>query len=168
MADAAAAAAIVAITASVLSAGVGTYAAVASAEAASDAADFNAKVAENQALAEQQKAAFEAKQIRRKNLLRSGSQRALYAKSGITIESGQDVMYDSAIQGELDALAALYGGNTAATYYGSKAKLSRLEGANARTSGYLSAGGTLLGGAARAGEIGMSLKVGKSSGTKIG
>jgi hypothetical protein len=147
MAEAAAVAAVVAVVATVVSAGVGTYAAVSSAEAAKDSSKFNADVARNKALAEQQKASFEATQIKRRNLLRLGSQRASLAKAGITIESGDDVVYDTAIQGELDVMSALYGGNSAATYYQSKAKLSKMEGDNAATAGYLKAGGSVVGGA---------------------
>lgn len=143
----------IAAVATVLAAGVGTYSAVAQGQAAKDAAEFNADVAKNAALAEQQKASFEAQQIQRRNRLRLGEQRALVAKSGITIESADDVIYDSAVQGELERLAALYGGNSASTYYSSKAKLSRLEGRNAETAGYLQAGGTVLSGASRAGGI---------------
>lgn len=149
MADAAAAIAITAVVASVVSAGVGTYAAVASAQAQEDAAKFNADVARNQAISEQQKAAFEAQQIRRRNILRVGAQRAAYAKAGITIESGNDVIYDSAIQGELDVLAAQYGGNTAATYYRSKAKLEGMEAKNAARAGYIGAATALTSGASR-------------------
>ncbi len=143
----------IAIAATVVSAGVGTYSAVASAQAQKDTAKFNEDVARNQAISEQQKAAFEAQQVRRRNMLRLGEQRAAYAKSGVTIEGGNDVIYDSALQGELEALSSLYGGNTAAQYYQTKAKLIGMEGKNAARAGYLSAGSTLLGGAAKTAEL---------------
>ena len=146
-------AAAIAVAATVLAAGVGTYAAVASAQAQKEAADFNAEIASNQALAEQQKASFEAQEVRRRNMLRLGQQRALVAKSGITIESADDLIYDTALQGELEVQAALYGGTTASQFYQSKARLLRAEGANAETGGYLSAAGTALGGLGQAGSM---------------
>jgi hypothetical protein len=82
-------------------------------DAAEEAAKYNAAVADNEALAAQQAAAFEAKQIRRKNMLRLGMQRASVGKSGVSLDAGSsfdDVMFDSAIQGELEAQSALYTG----------------------------------------------------------
>ena len=154
--------------ATVLAAGVGTYSAIASAQAQKDAADFNADVARNQALAEQQKSQFEAQQIRRRNLLRLGEQRAGYAKAGITIESGEDVIYDSALQGELEALSALYGGDTASTYYTTQARLASLTGKNAKTAGMFQAAGTALGGLSSAGQQASKIPdYSKPSGPKI-
>ena len=82
-------------------------------DAAEEAAKYNAAVAQNDAVAAQNAAAYEARQIRRKNLLRLGMQRAEAGKTGVSLDAGSsfdDVMFDTAIQGELEAQAALYTG----------------------------------------------------------
>mgnify|MGYP003342798234 CR=1 FL=1 len=82
-------------------------------DAAEEAAKYNNAVAQNDAIAAQNAAAFEARQIRRKNLLRMGAQRAAIGQSGVSLDAGSsfdDVMFDSAIQGELEAQAAIYSG----------------------------------------------------------
>jgi hypothetical protein len=82
-------------------------------EAAEEAAKYNNAIAQNDAIAAQNAAAFEARQIRRKNMLRMGAQRAAVGQSGVSLDAGSsfdDVMFDSAIQGELEAQAAIYSG----------------------------------------------------------
>lgn len=141
---------LIALALTAVGTGVGTYAAVQQGNAADDAAKFNAKVAQNEAQNEATRTAFEASQIRRKNLIRSGDQRAAYAKAGVDLSgSATDVLFDTGIQGELEAMGALYGGAMASASLRSRARLSVLEGQNAQTAGYLSAGSTLLTGGAR-------------------
>lgn len=115
-------------------------------EMAKDAADFNAAVAENDALAAAQQSQYEADQISRRNRIIIGKQRAAYAKSGVSGGSMWDVMYESYQQGELDRMAALYSGAVATNRNRSQGQLSRLEGKNARATGYLRAGSALLSG----------------------
>lgn len=115
------------------------------ASAAREAGRFNAKVAENNAKAEQDKAQFEAQQIRKRNLVMLGKQKAAFAKSGVNLSgSALDVMFDSESQGELDVLAAVYGGNLGANYQRSRGVLAGLEGRNAATAAMYGAASTAL------------------------
>lgn len=135
---------------SAIGAGVAAYGQVEAGKAADKAAQYNAKVAENNALAAQQQAQFEADQQRKRHLRLLGRQKAAFAKSGVYGGSMEDVIYDSELGGALDELAILYGGNVAAGNQRARALLDRMEGSNARTSGYLSAAGTILTGAGNA------------------
>lgn len=127
--------------------GVGTYSAVAQGEAAEDASHAQQKAANQQASSAQAAASLEAAQVRRENLLRMGTQRASTAKSGVLIDgSANDTIYDSAIQGELEALSVLYSGASEAGYHRSRGKIARMEGKAAKRAGYISGAGTLIGG----------------------
>lgn len=140
----------IAVALTAVGTGVAAYGAVSQGQAAKEAGHFNAQVARNQATAEQQRADFEAQAVRRRNTIVAGQQRAAFAKAGVDLTgSAEDVIYDSAIQGEIDRMAALYGGATAAGYYRSRAKLSVFEGDQAASASYFNAGGTVLTGAAR-------------------
>ena len=144
--------AIISASAAVVGTGVGTYAAVKQGDAAEEASK-RAQEAENaNAQAEQNAAALEAGQVRRRNLLRFGSQRAAAAKSGVLIEGAQDVIYDTSVQGELEALSTLYGGASAASYYRSRGANARAEGSAARSASRIQAGSTLIGGIGRTAE----------------
>lgn len=125
-------------------------AAVAQGEAASSAAKYNAAVAENDAAAAGQQAQYEAQRIRERNKRILASQRASQAASGLDLSgSFDDVQLDSAIQGEMDALAAIYTGQINAGSSKARAQLARMEGRAARTGSYLQAGGSLLTGASK-------------------
>jgi hypothetical protein len=138
---------IAAIAASVVGTGVGVYSQVKAGNDAEDAAKANAAVEKNNAIAAQQQAALEAGQVRRKNLLRMGAQRAAAGKSGVLIDdSAGDVIYDTAIQGELEALSVAYSGATQSNYYNSKSRIARWEGSQAKSAANLNAGATLIGG----------------------
>lgn len=114
---------------------------------AADAASKRQQQAENlNAQAAMDAANLEAQQIRRKNLLRSGEQRAAGAKSGVLIDDFEGVMYDTSIQGELEAMSALYSGASAATYSRSRGANYRAEGRAAKSASRIQAGSTLLGG----------------------
>ena len=131
--------------------GVAAYSAKAQGDAADDAAKYNAKVAENDAITARQQADFERNRLRKQHLRVLGRQRAAFAKSGTDLTgSAVDVMYDSALEGEMDELLVLYGGSLAAGNRQAAAQLARAEGRNARTSGYLNAAGTILSGTGRA------------------
>ena len=115
------------------------------------AADYNADVADANAKAAEDKAAYDEKMHRESVRKILASQRALYGKSGISTEgSPLLVMEDSAIAGEMDALAIRYGGDIAAAQQRSSANLLRMQGKQARTAGYIGAGSTLLAGAGSA------------------
>jgi len=136
----------------IVSAAVGAYGAVSSGQAQHDAASFNAKVATNNAQAQAQQAQYEADRIRTRNRAMLGQARASFAKSGVSIEDGSasDVLMDSSIQGELDVAAAIYTGRVGAGASVSQARLYGMQGRNAQTSGYISAGSSILSGASSA------------------
>lgn len=116
------------------------------AAAQKDAANYNAKVAENNALQAQQASEYEATRIRDKNRRILSSQTAATAKNGITLSgSSQDVLYDSSVQGDLDAMAALYTGKVSANAQTAQARLDKMKAAS--SSATLASAGTALGGA---------------------
>lgn len=142
--------AIISLAITAAAAGVGTYSAVAQGNAAEDAAKRQQEAENANAAAAHNTAALEAGQIRRRNLLRLGTQRANAAKAGVQIEdSAADVIYDTSIQGELEALSALYSGNTSAAYYQSRGRNAAFEGSQAKSASYIDAGSSLIGGLGR-------------------
>jgi hypothetical protein len=75
-----------------------------------------------------------------------------YGASGVTMEgSPMDVLEASAATAELDRQNILYGGGLRTQGYQSTAGLELMRGQNAETGSYLSAGSSLLSGAAKAG-----------------
>ncbi len=136
-----------AIAATAIGTGVSYYGQKKAGDDAKDAAKANAAVERNNAIAAQQQASLEAGQVRRKNLLRMGAQRAAAGKSGVLIDdSAGDVIYDTAIQGELEALSVAYSGATQSNYYNSKSRIAKWEGSQAKSAANLNAGATLIGG----------------------
>ena len=116
-----------------------------------DMAEYNARVAEQSAVAATEKAAYD-EQIHREQVRKVLSkQRALYGKSGVDMTgSPLLVLEDTAKTGELDALAIRYGGEIEASRARSGAGLSKAQGSQARTASYLQAGTTLLTGGSQA------------------
>lgn len=155
--------AIAAVALTAVATGVGTYAYVAQAEAAAEAGkaqkkifEYNAAQAENAATNQRMQARNEANRIRDRNRRVLASQRAAVTASGLDLSSSsaQDVFFDSMVQGELDALNAIYIGEVYAQQSLGRATIDRAEGAFARmrgetqrTIGYINAGGTVLSGA---------------------
>ena len=136
--------------------GVGTavsvIGAIQGAGAASDAASYNAKVAENNAIAARQQAAANAEAQSRAARQRIGQMEANYGASGISMEgSALDILEQSARDAELDRLNIIYGGEVRARGYGAEADLQSSKAND--TSGYWSAGGALLSGMAKAGQL---------------
>lgn len=125
-------------------AGVAAYSQVKAGQAADDAAKATANAEKANAMAAQQQAALEADQVRRRNRLRLGANRAAAAKSGVELENIEDVQYDTAVQGELEALTTLYSGATSAAYSRSRGNIALMGGRAAKQAGYLNAGATLL------------------------
>ena len=124
---------------------------VVSADASRKAANYNADVAEQNAIAIKNQNEVN-EQAHRDNIRKIlSSQRALYGRSGVTMEgSPLLVQLDTAEQGELDALAIRYGGDVAAAKERSTANLYRMQGSQATTIGAINAGTTLLSGASSA------------------
>lgn len=137
------------------SAAAGTYSTVRQGQFQEKAAKYNAKVAENNAKLAQFQAQSDADRLRDRNRRLAAKQRAAFAKSGVSIVEGSayDVQYDSAIQGELDALMVLYRGRTEGSGYRSAAAYNRAVGRNAGAMTPVNAAATGLGGLANAGAL---------------
>lgn len=112
------------------------------------AADFNAKVASNNAIASEQQAAANAQLIAQRNRRLHGSQIAALSAAGLDInsDSAQNVMYDSSVKGELDKLNELYKGKVGAANYNAQAAGDRQSGNNYMFAGGIGAGTSILGG----------------------
>lgn len=143
----------IAVALAAVGTGVAAYSSIAQGKAAKEAGEATASAERANAVAAQQQAALEAEQVRRRNRLRLGANRAAAGKSGVELENIEDVQYDTAIQGELEALTTLYSGATSASYSRSQANIAEMTGRNAQRAGYLNAGATLLSGAGQAASI---------------
>jgi vacuolar-type H+-ATPase subunit E/Vma4 len=138
---------VIALALTAVGTGVAAYGQVQAGNKAEDAAKASQAAENMNAQAAMNAAALDAKQVRRRNLLRLGEQRSVAAKSGVLIDdSTADVIYDTSIQGELEAQSALYSGATAAAYSRSRGSIARLEGKNAKSASRISAAGTVIGG----------------------
>ena len=142
------------VAAAVIAAGAGVYSADQQRRAGNQQADYNAAVAEEDAKAAKAKAEYDEKAHRENVRKILATQRALYGKSGLSMEgSPLLVMEDTEKQGELDALAIRYGGDVASARARSEANVAKMTGRNnayAAKAGYMQAGSTLLSGAASA------------------
>lgn len=153
----------IALGVTLLGTAVSAYGQYQAANAANKQADYQAKVAANNAAAAEMEAKFAEQQgernaeaQRRKTAIMIGAQRARMGASGAVVDSGSflDLTLDTAKQGELDAMALLNEGKM-------QAWRSRVQGSNfmaqsdlyksSKTNPFLAAGGTLLEGAGRAG-----------------
>lgn len=121
---------------------------------AKDAANYNAQVANNNAIAARQQAEANAAAQQRKARLQIGSMRAGYGAAGVGLEgSPMDVLEQSAAMAELDRQNILYGGTLKAGGYQATAGLELMRGDAAETGSYFSAGSALLTGAAKMGSF---------------
>lgn len=101
-------------------------------------ANYNAAVAERDAVAQRQAAAAQEQIIRARAARMLSKQRALYAKAGVTMEGTPlAVLADQAQQAELDALTARYEGEIGAQRSQSQAAGLRASGTNALRAGYM-------------------------------
>jgi hypothetical protein len=134
------------------SAAVGVVSAISQGQQAKGAAEYNAAVANNNAIAARQQADANAAAQQRKARLTLGSMRAGYGAAGVGLEgSPMDVLEQSASMAELDRQNILYGGALKAQGYESTAGLELMRGDAAVTGSYFNAGSALLTGAAKAG-----------------
>jgi hypothetical protein len=124
----------------------------AQADSQNAAARYNTAVNKNNAETAAQQTQFDAEQIRDRNKRVLGAQRAAYSASGVDPDSATaiDVRNDSAQQGEMDALIAIYTGQTSANANIARARLNELEGKNAQSAGRWGVATSLLGGATQA------------------
>ena len=106
--------------------------------------EYNAKVAQNQAIAAQQKAEFDEKRQRQQARLFAGKQRNILSESGGELRDAGDVLSMTAEEAEIDALAIRYGGNVAAQAAQQKGALAKAQAKQASKSSYMQAGKSLL------------------------
>ncbi len=158
-------------------AAVSAYGQMQQAKAANAQADYQSKVANNNARTAEMEAQYAEQQgqknaeaQRRRTAVLVGAQRARMGASGAVVDSGSflDLTLDTAHQGELDAMALLEEGQMEAwrariqgTNYQAQGKLFGMS----RTNPYIGAAGTLLQGA---GQAGMGMMGGASSGFNVG
>lgn len=151
------AAAALAVTA--VGVGVQAYGAYQETKAQNAAAEYNARILENnaqvaryQAADAKQRGEVAEKQFRLRLSQEKGAQRALYGASGAVVDSGSalDVLEDTAAFGEFDALTIrhnavleAYGHETQSQNYVSQANLSRMQ---KRSAGFSAASTLLTGG----------------------
>jgi hypothetical protein len=142
--------AIVAAAVSAAAGVAGTVVAVTNANKAADAAEktseYNAKIDEQEALAARQAADLEAKQLDRRNRLMSGQQRAAYGKAGVDLSAGDDVLFDSGLQGEMEVAAARYAGEIRSNFSLNKASGSIFAGKNAASAARAQGTGAIISG----------------------
>lgn len=145
---------------------IGAVGAVQQGKAASDAAKYNAKVADMNARISDRRAidALERGKIEEQSKRREvaqlrGRQEAAMAANGVDLSFGSplETLVDTAVIGELDALTVrsnasreAYGFKVDAANKVADGNLSRMNAKASRTAGYLSAAGTLLSGGADA------------------
>lgn len=138
----------IAAVVAVVGSGISAYGMYQQGQAQKNVANYNAKLQENSAIAARQEAESAAKQIRDRSDRIRGSQVAATSKSGLMLSgSVNDVMYDSAINSELDALTMIYKGQRSAETLHSQSLITSYEGSVAGELGTIGAGATLLTGA---------------------
>lgn len=151
----------------VAAAGVTAYGQYQQGQAAKQAGEYqaavaeqNARTSENLAKDAEQRGQIAEQNQRRQTAALMGRQQAVLAAKGIDLANGTplDILSQSAEYGELDALTIRHNASLEALQLRAQAgnqraqgQLSLLEGNNAATAGTLSAGGTLLSGGAKAG-----------------
>lgn len=126
----------------------GAVGAVQAGNQANAVGNYNAQVAENNASAERQRAAYEAGITRDRVRQVVGAQRAAAAASGLDVQSGTPVavLGDTAKQGELDVLARLYSGESAARASQNDATMFRAQGRAQKQAGFINAASSLMSG----------------------
>lgn len=135
-----------------LGGGVAAYGQVKQGQAAEAAGRYNARVAEQQAVATRQAAAADAETKRRQLDRVLGAQRARYGASGVIGSEGSPllVMMQSEEEAALDVARVRYGGAAQSFGLEQEARLQRFQGKQARRQSYLGATGSLLQGLAGA------------------
>jgi len=139
-------------TAAAVAGGVASAAGSLSAgQSQSNMAKYNAAVSEREAAQAREAAKFEEARNRKASESLLSSQRAAFAKGGVTSEgSPLLVQAETAEEAEIDALALRYSGSVAEARAKSQAALDRMQGRAAKTTGYIGAGSSLLSGASSA------------------
>ena len=143
---------ITATIASVIAAGVSAYGSYEAGQSQKEAAEYNAEVQHQAAKAEIQSGNIKAQEMRDKARRIAGTQAATFGASGLDTTSGtaSDILSETRMFGELDALRAINNAESAAYGLKAQSELDLFQGRAAARGGALSAGGTLLAGASNA------------------
>ena len=130
------------------SSALGAMGQIAAGKATKKAADYNAKVAEQQAAQERDAAQAEASDYRRGERRGQAAGRAARLASGVTF-AGSPLLVDEATSREIALGSARlgYGGSVRANRLENEAELERMGGQAAQTASYFQAGSSLLSGA---------------------
>jgi hypothetical protein len=146
-----AAAPVIMAVAAAASAVISAAGAVQQGKAARKAADYQAALAENSALAAGQQADMEERQQREKALRLLSNQRARAAKGGVLADQGSPLFtnLDTGEQAEIEALNIRRSGAIRSDGYRSQAALGRFRGEVDQQAGYLKATTSLLDGVSR-------------------
>jgi hypothetical protein len=131
-----------------------TVGAIQQGKSAQNLANYNAQIAQNDAIAARQKAEFDARAQERQARLFAGTQRASMAATGGELLDMQDVVDMSAEEAELENLAIRYGGEMGYRAGQQRATVARMEGAAAKQKATGQAVGSLLTGAASTAQLG--------------
>lgn len=136
----------VAAAAAVAGAAIAAYGAVSQSKYQKKMAEYNENQAQKEAELARQKAAWDAETSAKQWKVLLGKQKALYAKAGVDLSEGSPllVMSYQAQEAERDRQAILYQGKTAEQSALDRAAIFSAQGNYAQTSGYISAGSTLL------------------------
>jgi hypothetical protein len=133
---------------------VSTASAVQQGQSAQNLANYNAQIAQNDAIAARQKADFDAAAQDRQARLFAGTQRASMASTGGELLDMGDVRDMSAEEAELENLAIRYGGEMGYRAGQQKATLARFEGSVAKQKATGQAASSLLTGASSTAQLG--------------
>ena len=155
-------------TLAIAGAAMSAVGAISQGNAARKSAEYNAAIADRNAVVATQQAAANEEAQRKIDARRMGAARAGYGASGVTSDgSVLDVLGDSIAEAELNALNIRYEGKLAAQGYGDTAASQRAAGKNAQRSGYMQAGASLLTGGSKAYDIYQRGNPTKPAGNKI-
>jgi hypothetical protein len=123
-------------------------------KSAQNLANYNAQIAQNDAIAARQKAEFDARAQERQAKLFAGTQRASMAGTGGELLDMGDVIDMSAEEAELENLAIRYGGEMGYRAGQQKATVARFEGAAAKQKAIGQVASSLLTGASSVASMG--------------
>lgn len=154
---------------SLAGAGLSAIGTLQAADARSKAADYEARISEEQAGQVEVAAAERARMTRKAGRQLTGTEAALYAKSGVQVGTGTplEIMAASAREVELDALKTEYAGRVEATNLRRQAVLTRYGAKIGKREASIGSVGTLLSGGGRALLIGSSGRSGPSGPLKV-
>lgn len=147
-----------ALGASVVGTGLAVKSQMDNARFQSGMADYNAKLADQQAATAREQGSAQAAELRDRMRRTIADQRVALANSGVTLDSGSPLalLGDTAAEGQLDQEQARWNAEMKARGFDTQGLSERLQGRLARSSGAYNAAGSLLTGASNAFQMGIS------------